>query len=47
MSVGVGVKNVVLILLANFSAGAFLVQVLLYAFRRSLKARAVVDGAYR
>lgn len=47
MSVGVGVKNVVLILLANFSAGAFLVQVLLYVFRRSLKARAVVDGAYR
>ncbi|EFN56001.1 hypothetical protein CHLNCDRAFT_145389 [Chlorella variabilis] len=47
LSVGVGIKNLILILLANFSGAAFLVQVLVYAFRGSLSARRVVDSAYR
>jgi hypothetical protein len=45
--VGLGIKNLILILLANFSGAAFLVQVLLFGFRRSLLARRIVDGAYR
>ena len=47
LSAGVGIKNLVLIIFANFSAAAFLVQVLLYLFRGSLTARQIVDQAYR
>ncbi len=47
ISVGVGIKNLILIMLANFSGAAFLVQVLLFGFRRNLLARRIVDGAYR
>jgi hypothetical protein len=46
-SVGVGIKNLILIILANFVGGAFFIQVLLFAFRGSLWARRIVDGAYR
>ena len=47
MSAGVGIKNLILIAFANFSAAAFLVQVLLYTLRGSLRARRLVDSAYR
>lgn len=47
MSAGMGIKNLVLIVFANFSAAAFLVQLLLYTFRGSLVARRLVDQAYR
>ena len=47
VSAGVGIKNLFLIIFANFSAAAFGVQILLFVFRRSLTARRVVDQAYR
>ncbi|PSC69540.1 Callose synthase 5 [Micractinium conductrix] len=47
LSGGVGIKNLILIVFANFGAASFLVQVLLYAFRSSLTARRIVDLAYR
>ncbi|KAL4419050.1 hypothetical protein ABPG77_011032, partial [Micractinium sp. CCAP 211/92] len=47
LSGGVGIKNLILIIFANFGAASFIVQVLLYIFRGSLTARRIVDTAYR
>ncbi|KAL4451723.1 hypothetical protein ABPG75_007385 [Micractinium tetrahymenae] len=47
LSGGVGIKNLILIIFANFGAASFIVQVLLYIFRSSLTARRIVDTAYR
>lgn len=47
LAAGVGLKNLILIVFANFGATSFIVQVLLYGFRGSLNARRVVDQAYR
>ena len=46
-SAGVGFKNLFLIIFANFASATFLVQVLLFWFRGSLRARSIVDQAYR
>ena len=44
---GVGLKNFVLIIFANFSAAAVVTQVLTYVFPSSLISRDIVDKAYR
>ncbi|KAK2080835.1 hypothetical protein QBZ16_000689 [Prototheca wickerhamii] len=44
---GVGVKNLIIIIYANFAGLTVIVQLLMYCCKWSLKARFVVDTAYR